>query len=71
VLIGAARPASPNLLAISHAKASTPASNLASGARGTGNARDAGTGTLNGVYHPAGLIDLVLSQDNHVATSKD
>jgi streptogramin lyase len=63
------------------ADASSPASNLASGTRGTGYAGDAGTGTLNVVYHPAppaqgnaaspGLIDLVLSQDNHATTSKD
>jgi hypothetical protein len=71
VLVGAARPT----------KAFAVASNLASGTRGTGYARDAGTGTLNVIYHPAppaqenaaspGLIDLVLSQDNRVATSKD
>jgi streptogramin lyase len=56
------------------------ASSVASGTRGTGYAGDAGTGTVNVLYHPAppaqgsaatpGLIDLVLSQDNHAATSK-
>jgi hypothetical protein len=91
VLVGAARPASPNLLATSRgivqplsvaagdAMGPSATSALASGTRGTGFARDAGAGTLNVVYHPAlpaqgnaaspGLIDLVLSQDSHAATS--